>query len=120
MQFTFNAPDKKDRRRELRRNQTDAERKFWQQIKNKKIAGLKFYRQFSVGPFILDFYCPKLRLAVELDGGRHSEKEQADHDVKRTEYLESKNIKVLRFWNNDISRNMEGAIMKLQEEIKLL
>ncbi|MEK7212032.1 MAG: endonuclease domain-containing protein [Patescibacteria group bacterium] len=120
MQFVFNNPDQKDRRRELRKNQTDAERKFWQQIKNKKIAGLKFYRQFGVGPYILDFYCSKLRLAVELDGGQHSETPRAEYDTKRTEYLQSKNIKVLRFWNNDVLKNMEGVIIKLQEEIKII
>ena len=70
MKFLRNDPALKERRRELRQNQTDAERAFWARVRNRQFFGMRFFRQFSVGPYVLDFYCPALQLAVELDGGR--------------------------------------------------
>ena len=67
----FNWPSAKTRRRSLRKSSTDAERKLWSKLRNKQLAGLKFFRQYSVGPYILDFYCPTLRLDIEADGGQH-------------------------------------------------
>ena len=70
---------------------------------------LKFYRQYSVGSYILDFYCPKKRLCIEADGGQHAEEDGERHDEKRSQYLHTKGIKVIRFWNNEILRNPQGA-----------
>ena len=69
MPLIYNKTGIKERRRELRKNQTDVERLLWKQIRNKNFFGLKFFRQYSVGAYIVDFYCPKLKLAIELDGG---------------------------------------------------
>jgi len=68
MKYLQNDPALKQRRRELRRNQTDAEKALWAYLRNKQFYGMKFFRQYSIGPYILDFYCPNMKLAVELDG----------------------------------------------------
>ncbi len=117
MVFRINRPETKERRRELRRNQTDAESKFWNLIRGRKLNRLKFYRQYNNGPYILDFYCPDLKLAVELDGGQHNTIEGRTYDEERTHFLEAQNIIVVRFWNNEVLENPEGVWEKLQETI---
>src|SRR5262245_39985107 len=103
MKFTFNDSRLKQRRQGLRRNQTDFERIIWSRLKNRQCSGLRFFRQYSVGAYILDFYCPKLQLAIEIDGGQHSESKE--YDQIRTEYLKAHNITELRFWNNEVINN---------------
>src|SRR4030042_2155374 len=104
----------KSRRQILRKNSTDAERKLWTRIRNKQLPGLKFYRQFSVGPYILDFYCPVCRLAIELDGGQHAKIKQKIYDDKRTDFLRCNNISVIRFWDNDVLQNIDGVLKKVE------
>jgi len=115
MVFQINRPETKERRRELRRNQTDTERKFWNIVRGKKFNDLNFYRQYNNGPYILDFYCPELKLTVELDGGQHNTNKNRAHDRERTFFLEQQNIRVLRFWNNEVLTNPDGVWQKLQE-----
>jgi len=117
MQFIRNDPELKKRRRELRRNHTDAERLLWSRLRNRQFFGVKFFRQYSVGPYILDFFCPKTGLAIELDGGQHAEKENQDFDLARTAYLKGQGIAVLRFWNNDVMQNREGVLERIAERI---
>ncbi|MSR85575.1 endonuclease domain-containing protein [Candidatus Uhrbacteria bacterium] len=100
----------KERRRELRKNQTDSEKILWQYLRNKQMKGLKFYRQYGVGPYILDFYCQKLGLAIELDGSQHLEKEKRLYDEARTQFLQSFHIRVIRFWSNDAIKNTKGVL----------
>ena len=104
MKFPFNNKILRDRRRDLRKNQTKAEEKMWQMLRNRKFRRLRFVRQFSVGPYILDFYCPSIRLAIELDGQIHSKKDSQIYDQERTRYLENFNIKVVRFKNEEVIR----------------
>jgi very-short-patch-repair endonuclease len=118
MSFLKNNPALKERRRELRRNQTDAEKAFWSLVRNKQFLGLKFFRQYSFGPYILDFYCPVKKLAVELDGGQHNLAECREYDSERTQYLNAHGIEVLRFWNNEVLREMEGVISKLEAVVE--
>lgn len=73
MKFVRNDPVLKQRRRELRRNQTDAGKALWMKVRNRQLFGLRFFRQYSIGPYILDFYCPMEKLAIELDGGQHNQ-----------------------------------------------
>jgi len=101
----------KDRRRLLREHQTLAETELWQRLRAKRFFGHKFYRQYSVGNFILDFYCPKLFLAIEIDGGQHAE--NIEYDRERTAYLKSNKITVLRFWNNDVMKNLDGVLSEI-------
>ena len=85
-------------------------------MRNKQFEGLKFFRQYSVGSYILDFYCPIMKLAIELDGGQHAETTNMVYDEKRSEFLKNRRIKVLRFWNNDVIENIEGVTDKLRME----
>jgi very-short-patch-repair endonuclease len=106
-----------DRRKELRKNQTETEKKLWSRIRRSQIDGFKFVRQYSIGPYILDFYCPLTRLAIELDGSQHSEIEAVLYDKDREKYLESVDIKVLRFWNNEILENTEKVLERIYQEL---
>ncbi|HEU0051311.1 MAG TPA: endonuclease domain-containing protein [Patescibacteria group bacterium] len=117
MKFTFNDPHLKDRRSDLRQNSTDSERLLWSRLRARQISGLKFFRQYSVGPYILDFYCPTKHLAIEVDGGQHMEKEQKEYDEDRTAFLESHGIRVVRFWSNEILKNLSGVLQKIENSI---
>ena len=95
------------RARTLRREPTEAERRFWGLVRNRRLGGLKFRRQVPVGPYIADFFCAECRLIVELDGSQHADR--GDADRRRTRYLESKGYFVLRFWNADLRKNPAGV-----------
>ena len=103
-------PEMTDRARRLRQNLTDVERKLWQRLRRDQLNGLNFRRQHPVGRYVLDFYCPKIRLAVELDGGQHTFDRQRSHDERRTRWLEANGIKLIRFWNNDVTGNLLGVL----------
>jgi len=105
----FNNPKLKSRRKELRNNSTEAEKLIWSKLKSSQL-GCKFRRQHSIGPYILDFYCPSKQLAIELDGGQHNEAKSMNYDSNRTEYLNSLNITVLRFWNSQILTDISTVL----------
>ena len=115
MEFLTNNPALKKQRRELRHNQTDAERVFWWKVRNRQFYGLKFYRQYSVGSYILDFYCPAIKVAVELDGGQHNQPRNSEHDVVRSEYLNACGVNVVRFWNHEVLSDIESVFVGLEE-----
>jgi very-short-patch-repair endonuclease len=117
MKFLYNDFRLKNRRQELRKNQTDFEGIIWSKLRNKQCNGFKFFRQYSIGYYILDFYCPKLKLAIEIDGGQHAT-EQKEYDRIRTRYLLTYGIRELRFWNNDIYENLEGVYQRILEYCK--
>ena len=96
MKFIRNDPLLKQRRRELRRNQTEAEKTFWARVRNRQFYRMRFFRQYSVGPYIVDFYCPKLKLAIELDGGQHARNDNLESDAARSAYLKAQGIDVMR------------------------
>lgn len=74
-------------------------------LRNRQINNLKFYRQYSVGPYILDFFCPQIRLAIELDGEQH--KNKIEYDKERENFLKDKDIITIRFWNDEVFKNVE-------------
>jgi len=113
MKFLRNDPTLKQRRRELRRNQSDAERALWAKVRNKQFFGMKFFRQYSVGPYILDFYCPTAKLAVELDGGQHNQGDKREQDAARSDYLKTHGIDVMRFWNNEVLLDIQSVLSEL-------
>jgi very-short-patch-repair endonuclease len=117
MKHLRNDPSLKERRRELRRNQTEAEKTFWTHVRNGQFHGMKFFRQYSVGPYILDFYCPVKKLAVELDGGQHNQAENMEYDAARSEYLSAHGIEVLRFWNHDVLLDVQSVLARVEEMI---
>jgi very-short-patch-repair endonuclease len=104
----------KERRKDLRKSLTPQEYKLWFYLKNNNL-GVKFRRQHGIGPYIVDFYCKKKNLVIELDGSQHLENKE--YDKERNEYIETLHIKVLRFWNNEIDNNIEGVLMKIQNYI---
>ncbi|HYS44642.1 MAG TPA: endonuclease domain-containing protein [Geobacteraceae bacterium] len=117
MKFLCNDPALTQRRRELRKNQTDAEKAFWAHARSRQFHGMKFFRQYSIGPYILDFYSPGLKLAVELDGGQHNLPEGREYDAARSEYLQAHGIEVLRFWNNDVLLDVQSVLSKVEERV---
>jgi len=102
--------------RRLRRRSTDAERRFWLLLRDRRLQGWKFRRQVPLGSYVVDFYCAKARLIVELDGGQHAT--QIEHDQTRTDWLVSQKYAVVRFWNNDVLANEEGVLMALLEQLE--
>jgi very-short-patch-repair endonuclease len=117
MKFTLNDPLQKQRRKELRRNQTEAEKALWLHLRDRQFHGKKFYRQYSAGPYILDFYCPQMKLAVELDGGQHARDENRQYDVARTDYLKALGIDILRFWNHEVLNNTDDVLARMAVKI---
>ena len=115
--YLYNDPSRKPDRRRLRKDATDAERKLWDILRNRQINGLKFLRQYSVGRYVLDFYCPEQRLAIEIDGSQHADIHGQRRDVQRDGYLKELNIRVIRFWNTDVLQNIEGVVQRLREEL---
>jgi very-short-patch-repair endonuclease len=100
------------RSRELRLNATDAERKLWVQLSARKIAGVRFNRQFPVGPFICDFVSRSAKLVIEVDGGQHAV--DVEKDQARTAYLQSQDYRVIRFWNNDMLERIDGVVSEIE------
>lgn len=117
MTVIYNKTILKEKRRELRRNQTEAEKALWGKLRNKGFLGLKFFRQYSVGPYVIDFYCPRYKLAIELDGGQHGEEKNRQYDAVRTDYLKSVGIEVVRFWNNDVVETIEGVLGQVEKRV---
>jgi very-short-patch-repair endonuclease len=98
------------RAQDLRRNATDAEKKLWRRLRALNLDGSHFRRQVPIGPYIADFACMAARLLVEIDGSQHGEDRNKAHDEARTRWLEKEGYRVLRFWNNDITGNMDGVV----------
>ncbi|HJV65438.1 MAG TPA: endonuclease domain-containing protein [Geomonas sp.] len=95
----------------LRREQTDAERKLWQVLRDRQLSGLKFRRQHPFGNFILDCVCLEKKLIVEVDGGQHNQ--QAEDDQKRSEALAKAGFTVLRFWNNEVLQELDAVMERI-------
>ena len=95
---------------------TIAERRLWNFLKLKQIGGVRFRRQHSIGKYIVDFCAVKEKLVIELDGSQHLAEEE--HDNARTEFLNSKGFRVIRFWNNDVMNHIEGVIQEIETEIQ--
>jgi very-short-patch-repair endonuclease len=105
-------------RRDLRNNLTPAEAALWKLLKSKQLEGIKFRRQHSVGNYILDFYCTTERLAIELDGAHHFTEEGIKYDEERTAYLNSVDIRVIRFENKLVFDDPEYVLKEIRSNIK--
>ena len=105
----------KNRARNLRKNQTEAEKLLWSSLRNRQIAGCKFRRQWPIGPYIVDFACLSRKLLIELDGGQHSE--AIAYDEARTKFLEAQGYRVIRFWNNEMLTEPTAVLQRIYEEL---
>jgi len=113
----YNKLESKSLRKYLRKNSTKAELLLWQELRNKKFLNAKFKRQFGVGKYVLDFYCPEVKLAIELDGELHTEKNAIEYDKIRTVFLNSVGIKVIRFKNEELFEKMPIVLEQIKKEI---
>lgn len=101
--------------KELRSRQTPAEIFLWERLKENKLNGRRFYRQHPIDRYIVDFYCPKRKLVIELDGGIHDEEYQKDHDTIRTTLLRSKGCRILRFRNTEIFDDIDAVLQRIMQ-----
>ncbi len=103
--------------RELRKNMTDAEQLLWSKIRRKQLKGYQFYRQKNLGNYIVDFYCPRANLVIELDGGQHYSDKGIQRDRIRDNYLKGLGLKVLRFADNEVFENPTGVLERMWENL---
>ncbi len=109
----FNQHKELEKRRALRKTATLAERALWSHIREQKIEGARFRRQFSVGAFVLDFYCPALKLAIEVDGSSHDGDDAQERDTMRQQNIEALGIRFLRFTNQEVLAQTEGVVQAI-------
>jgi len=97
--------------RQLRRKSTDAERRLWSHLRNRRLNNWKFRRQISIDQYIVDFLCHELRLIIEVDGSQHAK--HTPYELQRTSILLSKGYMVVRYWNNEVLNNTSGVLQAL-------
>ncbi len=102
-------------KKNLRKNLTYAESILWQQLRNRNFLGFKFRRQFIIPPYIVDFVCLEKRLVIELDGSQHMD--NVEYDNQRTLFLNENDFKVVRFWNNDVLKNLDSVLGAILREL---
>jgi very-short-patch-repair endonuclease len=117
MTILNNVLNLKSRRRTLRTNCTPTEKVFWYKVRNKQFHWLKFRRQHSIWNYILDFYCPEKKVCIEIDWDTHYEDKDKIYDEIRTRFLEKVWIKVIRFTNIEITKNIEWVMFELEKKI---
>jgi len=115
----FNKKSEQEKRRSLRKGMTYCEKIIWLHLRKKQL-GYRFLRQYSVDQYVIDFYCPKLKLAVEIDDNVHDDPEQIKYDIQRQKYLESFGIKFVRITNEEFLGNPNKAFAKIEDSIKIL
>jgi len=113
----YNTTAKEEQRKGRRNSLTIAEAVLWKQLKDSQLAGRKFRRQESIGPYIADFYCPESRLIVELDGPGHQSVGGAEYDARRTEYLKERGLRVIRFENKAVLDDLEWVLEVIKKNL---
>ena len=106
------------RSQKLRSSMTDAEMKLWSKLRRKQIFNLQFSRQKPIGNFIVDFYCPKARLVIEVDGGQHYREQGMARDAARDSYLSKLGLEVIRFSNMEVLQNLDGVLAVIVERLE--
>ena len=89
----------------------------WSELKGKQMLGYKFRQQNSVGPFVVDSYCPHLKLAIEVDGDSHSDPAAKVYDKDRQDFIEQFGIRILRFTNDQVQKNMDGVLGSIRSTV---
>lgn len=110
-------PELKNLAGSLRNSMTDSEKKLWRHLKSRNIKGKRFYRQKILGNYIVDFYCASSKLVVELDGGQHFKHEGKKKDAIRDDYIHSVGLKVIRFSDLDVLKNIDGVLQRIYENL---
>lgn len=116
----YNRTSEKAKRQLLRQNMPKAEMIIWAKLKSKQIEGCKFRRQYSVGQFVIDFYCPEVKLAIEIDGDSHFQEGATQYDEERQTFIESAGIRFMRFTNDDVYTNLNGVLELITKKIQEL
>ena len=111
-------PKLKSTARALRTNLTDSEQLLWSHLRRKHILGVQFYRQKPLGNYVVDFYAPRPRLIIEVDGGQHLAPAQVKHDQQRTAYLEHRGLRVLRFSNLEVLQELEAVMEEICKAVQ--
>jgi len=114
----FNKTEYKQHRQALRQNMTEPEKRLWQILRNSQM-GVKFRRQHGIGDYIADFYCPELKLVIEIDGDSHFSIEAQGYDKIRDDFMLSLNIETIRLKNDDVMQNIEGVYQYIKHQIDL-
>lgn len=109
-------PDSYKKARSLRKEMTLFETKLWGVLRDKQLNGIVFRRQHPIGQYIVDFCAPRLKLVIELDGNQHLN--QGEYDAERTAYLELLGYHVIRFWDSDVMKNLNGVVAQILFEIE--
>jgi very-short-patch-repair endonuclease len=118
MTHLYNRRQAKRRRQELRREMPRCEVILWSRLRNRQVLGVKFRRQYSVGPYVLDFYCPELKLAVEVDGDSHFGPEEEARDARRQRYIERKGIRFSRWPNDQVLHHTDWVVEQIAEVVQ--
>lgn len=117
MDYFYNRPESKEFRRQLRRQPTRAELCLWTHIRRKQVDGFRFRRQYGLGPYIIDFYCPSVRLAIEVDGDSHLADSEIIRDAIRTNFLNKHEIRVIRFTNQEVLYDTERVLLSIKQAL---
>ena len=104
--------------RGLRQRQTEAEKTLWTRLRNRQLEGVKFRRQQPIGHYVVDFASFENRIIVEIDGGQHNEHGITEKDKERTAWLNGEGYHVLRFWNNEVLKNVDGVLEVIREALR--
>jgi very-short-patch-repair endonuclease len=96
---------------------TGPEAQLWSRLRARQLQGLKFRRQHGIGPYIVDFYCPEQSLVIEVDGDSHADADQVVKDRQREQYLQSLGLRIIRYINDDILKNLDGVLENLAERL---
>lgn len=104
------SPKLKGNARQLRQNLTDSERVLWRSLRGKQLADTQFYRQKPIGPYIVDFYAPKAKLVIEIDGSQHFEEPHAERDLKRDEFLSRLGLLVIRINSRQALKETDSVV----------
>ena len=113
MTTVFNRQSEKEKRRHLRKNMPETEVILWSCLKKKELDGYKFRRQYGIDRYVVDFYCPKAKLVIEIDGDSHFTDEAAEYDRQREIFIQSLGIRIIRFTNLEIRTNINGVLQAI-------
>lgn len=116
----YNQAELKEKRKSLRNNSTNAEKLLWKYLKSRQIENVKFRRQFSINNYIVDFYSPEIKLAIEVDGDTHFKDEEIEYDRKRQNGLEENGIVFLRYLNTDVTESTEFVVESIKVKVREL